>query len=91
MGLDPSGHRIPKVEYGQITITSNMTSSDDIETLCCRILREYQVVVQNTGVSANAETGRRTLTIYVRSRRLEDKYEIMKKLLSLPGVLDVAW
>ena len=91
MGLDPLGHRIPKVKYGQITMTADMTTADDIESKCRRILRDYPVVVQNTAVSIDTETGQRTVTVYVRSRRIKNKYEILKRMLSLPNVLHISW
>ena len=90
MGFDPLGHRIPKVKYGQITMTADM-AADDIESECRRILKDYPVVVQNTAVSVDTETGQRTVTVYVRSRRIKNKYEILKRMLSLPNVLHISW
>jgi len=91
MGLNPIGHHIPKVEYGKITITSNMADGDDIETLCRQILGGCSVIIDSTGISANAETARITLTMWVHSRKLKDKSDVLKKLLSLPDILDIAW
>jgi putative Mg2+ transporter-C (MgtC) family protein len=90
MGLDPLGHHIPKVKYGQITMTADMTA-DDIESKCRLILRDFSIAVQNTAVSIDTETGQRTVTLYVRSRRIKNKYEILRKILSLPNVLHISW
>lgn len=90
MGLDPIGHRIPKVKYGQITMTADMTA-DDIESKCRLILRDYSIVVQNTAVSVDTKNGQRTVTLYIRSRRIKNKYEILKNILSLPNVLHISW
>jgi hypothetical protein len=91
MGLDPIGRRIPKVKYGLITMIFEKGIGDDIEKHCLQILREYPVVVQNSSISANAKTGQGRLIVYVRTRGLKDKYEILNRILSLPNLLQVSW
>ena len=91
MGLDPIGHRIPKVKYGLITMIFEKGIGDDIENHCLQILREYPVVVQKSSISANAKTGEGKLIVYVRTRGLKDKHEILTRILSLPNLLQVSW
>ena len=91
MGLDPVGHRIPKVKYGVIAMTFEKGIGDDIENHCLQILREYPVMVQNSSISANAKTGQVRLIVHVRTRGLKDKHEILNRILSLPNLLQVSW
>lgn len=71
-------------------MTADMTA-DDIESKCRLILRDYSIVVQNTAVSVDTKNGQRTVTLYIRSRRIKNKYEILKNILSLPNVLHISW
>jgi nitrate reductase NapAB chaperone NapD len=64
---------------------------DDFENRCLQILREYPDVVQNSSISANTKTGQGRLIVYLRTRGLKDKHEIMNRIMSLPNLLQVSW
>ena len=91
VGLDPIGHRIPSVKYSKITIVSKMETTEEIESQCREILKGYPIIVQSTSISADAITEKRTLILYVRSRKVKNKHHILEKMLSIPNVLHVSW
>ncbi len=91
VGLDPIGHKIPSVKYSQITIISEMEPAEEIEAKCLEIFKKHPIIVQNTSISADAKTQRRTLILYIRSRRIKNKHLILKKIFAIPHVQHVSW
>lgn len=89
--LDPIGRIVPAVRYDAITIIADSGTAEDIETLARAVLRKYPVHVQNTSITADRKTGDRELIMFIRTRGLGDKHEIMKKLLTLPSVERISW
>jgi len=89
--LDPIGHGIPGVHYGRITVTADATPAESLELLCRQILKDYPVVIKNTSITASTRTGRRVLTMFIRSRGLQNKHEILKKILAIPDVARISW
>ncbi|VEN74556.1 putative magnesium transporter YhiD [Candidatus Desulfarcum epimagneticum] len=90
-GLEPLGNRIPSEKFGRIEIVSEMASAEKIENACLNILRQYAISIVGTVISADSETGQRTLTLEIRTRKVKNKHEILKKLFYLPNVKSVRW
>jgi len=91
IGLDPIDHRIPSVKYSQITIISEMETAEEVETQCLEILKKNNILVQDTAISADATTRKRTLVMSVRSRGLKNKYQILKQIFSIPHIEHIDW
>jgi putative Mg2+ transporter-C (MgtC) family protein len=91
IGLDPVGRMIPSVKYSKISIVSNFESADLIEEKCLAILKKYPIIIQNTSISADIKENRRTLELYIRSRKMKDKHEIIKEILKVRNVQSVVW
>ncbi|MFH2132001.1 MAG: MgtC/SapB family protein [bacterium] len=91
IGLDPIDHRIPAVKYSQSTIISEMETAEEVENQCLEILNRYNILVQDTAISADAKTRKRTLVMSVRSRGLKNKYQILKQIFSIPHIEHIDW
>ena len=91
IGLNPVGQGIPSYRYGKITIDFKNVTAEEIENQCSRILQAYQTVTQNTLIYVNVTTGKRTLAIYVRGRDDKNKHSILKEIVVLKNVTNVAW
>ncbi len=89
--LDPIGRIVPAVHYDAITIIADSGTAEDIETLTRTVLKEYPVHIQNTSITADRKNGGRQLVMFIRTKGLGDKHEIMKKLLALPSVAKISW
>jgi putative Mg2+ transporter-C (MgtC) family protein len=90
-GLEPLGKRIPSEKFGKIEIISEMESAEKIETSCLDILKQYSISIVGSVISADARTSQRTLTLEIKTRKIKNKHEILKKLFYLPNVKSVRW
>jgi len=91
IGLDPLGKIIPSEKFGEIKIVSEVESAEEIENKCRAILKNYSISIYNTSISANARTGERITLLYILSRRVKNKHEILKKIFHLPHIKSVKW
>ena len=91
VGLDPIGQKIPSAKYDKITVISNMKTAEEIEAQCREVLKKRPVIIQNTSISADANTGQRKLVLHIRSRRIKNKHHILKEIFAIPHVEHVSW
>lgn len=91
LGLDPIGQKIPAVKYSQITVISKMEAAEEVEKKCLEILKNHPITLQDTTISADSKSGQRTLILFVRSREIKHKHQILKQIFAIPSVQFVTW
>ncbi len=82
IGLDPIGHKIPSVKYSQITIVSEVGPAEKIEAQCHEIFKKHPITVQNTSISVDMKTHKKTLILNIRSRRIKNKHAIVEQIIT---------
>ena len=89
--LDPLRKIVPSEKLGKIKIVSEIDSAETVEFRCRAILKNYSISIYNTTISANAETGERITVLYIQSRGIKNKHEILKQIFNLPNIKSLKW